>query len=225
MRSRYGSVGRMTDDPRTPAPRKRVRMSREDRFEQILEASTRLVARRGFFGVSLQDVADAVGITQPGLLHYVGSKEGLLRLIVEQRYDRRFDPDDFLASGEPGSRGPGGPSFPAYCRYLVAHNAREPELIRLYMVLGAEASSPDHPAHAYFDGRPDGVWELYSRTPWRIPPEVGPWSGLRDLVEHVIEAMDGIQVRAFRSPRIDMLEEWTRFEKLLFPSPVWDDYR
>ncbi|WOF21555.1 helix-turn-helix domain containing protein [Microbacterium betulae] len=213
------------DDPRIPAPRRRVRMSREDRFEQILEASTRLVARRGYFGLSLQDVADAVGVTQPGLLHYVGSKEGLLRLIVEQRYDRRFDPEDFVAAGAPGSRDPGGPSFPAYCRYLVASNAREPELVRLYMVLGAEASSPGHPAHAYFDTRPDAVWELYSRTPWRLPPEAGPWTGLRGLVEHVIEAMDGVQVRAFRSPRIDMVEEWARFEKLLFPSPVWDGYR
>ena len=35
-------------------------------------------------------------LTQPGLLHYVGSKDGLLRLLVEEGYDRRFDPEDYV---------------------------------------------------------------------------------------------------------------------------------
>jgi hypothetical protein len=58
-----------------------------------------------------------------------------------------------------------------------------------------------------------------------MPPEVGPFSGQRDLVEMVIEAMDGIQVRLFRRPAVDLRDEWARFERVLFPSPVWDGYR
>jgi AcrR family transcriptional regulator len=216
----------MDDDATlTAEPRKRTRLSREQRLSMILEVAARQVAARGYFGLSLQGVADEVGITQPGLLHYIGSKEGLLRLLVEQRYDRRYDPDVFLAAGAPGSDHPEGPSFPAYLRYLVASNAADPELIRLYMVLGTEASSPDHPAHAYFDGRPDHVWELYSQTDWRLPPTIGGWETMRDLVELAIEAMDGMQIRAFRSPPIDMVAEWAKFERVLFPSPLWDGYR
>lgn len=215
----------MTGTTTDSTPRRRVRLSREARIAQILEESTRLVSEHGFYGLSLQDVANAVGISQAGLLHYVGTKEGLLQLIVEQRYDRRFDPEAYIASGDPAATHPDGASFPGYCRFLVHNNAAEPQLVRLYMVLGAEAISPTHPAHEYFDARPDGTWDLYSRTTWRLPPEVGAWEDARDLVEMAIEAMDGVQLRSFRSPAVSMEEGWARFEKVLFPSPVWDGYR
>lgn len=206
-------------------PRKRVRLTPEQRIAQILEAGTRLVAQHGFYGVSLQDVAREVGITQAGLLHHVGSKEGLLELLVAQRYDRRGTPEDYLASGEASATHPGGPSLPGYFRYLVDRNAERPELMKLSMVLGAEAASPEHPAHEYFAVRPDAVWDLYRRTPWRLPPQVGPFDGLRDLVEMTIEAMDGVQVRSFRRPAVDIRDEWARFERVLYPAPVWDGYR
>ncbi len=192
---------------------------------QILAAATKLIAQHGFYGISLQDVANEVGITQAGLLHHVRSKDGLLELVVEQQYDRRGTPEDFIAGGEPGADHPDGPSFPAYCRYLVGFNAARPELIKLYMVLSTEAASEGHPAHDYFADRPDAVWELYQRTAWRLPPQVGPFAGQRDLVEMVIEAMDGIQIRLFRRPAIDLAAEWAKFEQVLFPSPVWDGYR
>ena len=204
---------------------RRVRLSREERLGQILAVGTRLVSEQGFYGLSLQEVAREVGITQAGLLHYVHTKEGLLQLLIEQRYDQRFDPQDFVATGDPDAVHPDGASFPAYCRYLVAHNAMDPQLIRLYMVLSAESLSPEHPAHEYFDARPDAVWELYSATRWRIPPEVGGWSQMRPLVEMTIAAMDGLQLRMFRSPAIDLATEWAGFERVLFPSPIWDEYR
>ncbi len=136
---RYGSP--VTSTPQTPGRPRRVRLSREERLAQIIEASTRLVSRQGFWGLSLQEVATEVGITQAGLLHYVHTKEGLLQLLIEQGYDRRFDPEDFIATGDAAATHPDGASFPAYCRYLVANNARDPQLIRLYMVLGAESMS------------------------------------------------------------------------------------
>ncbi|MFB9953819.1 TetR/AcrR family transcriptional regulator [Cellulomonas denverensis] len=215
----------MTSTPQTPGRPRRVRLSREERLAQIIEASTRLVSRQGFWGLSLQEVATEVGITQAGLLHYVHTKEGLLQLLIEQGYDRRFDPEDFIATGDAAATHPDGASFPAYCRYLVANNARDPQLIRLYMVLGAESMSPEHPAHAYFDARPDAVWQLYSATRWRIPPEIGGWPAMRELVELTIATMDGLQLRMFRSPAIDLPTEWSKAERVLFPSPVWDDYR
>ncbi|WP_235915344.1 TetR/AcrR family transcriptional regulator [Puerhibacterium puerhi] len=209
----------------TAAPRRRVRLSREERLGQIVAVASRLISERGFSSLSLQDVAREVGITQAGLLHYVGTKQGLLQLIVQQGYDQRFDPDDFVATGDPAAVHPDGVSFPAYLRYLVANNARDPQLVRLYVVLGAEAIAEDHPAHDYFDMRPEAVWELYSRTTWRLPPEVGGWDGMRDLVQMAIAAMDGLQLRLFRSPAIDLVAAWATFERVLFPSPVWDDHR
>src|ERR1700748_1482449 len=45
---------------------------------EIYEHATRLFAERGFAGTSLQDIADALGITRPALYYYVKSKDELL---------------------------------------------------------------------------------------------------------------------------------------------------
>ncbi|MCF2710536.1 TetR/AcrR family transcriptional regulator [Schaalia hyovaginalis] len=208
--------------------RPRVRMSAEQRREQIVEVATGLVARYGFTGLSLQDVADAVGITQAGLLHYIGNKNGLLRLLLFDRYDKQGTPQDFLDSGAPGAIHPEGMSLPAYFRFLTAFNEARPSLMELYMTLGAEATDPGHPVHDYFRTRPDAVWDYYSGFTWRLPPEIeaeGGWATMRPLIEMAIEAMDGAQIRFFREPAISLVEEWARWEALLFPSPLWDDYR
>lgn len=47
-----------------------------------MEEATRLFADRGFAGTSLQDIADATGLTRPALYHYFGSKEALLSKLV-----------------------------------------------------------------------------------------------------------------------------------------------
>jgi TetR/AcrR family transcriptional regulator len=46
-----------------------------------LAAATRLFASQGFDGTSLQDIADAVGVTKPAVLHHYPSKE-LIRQAV-----------------------------------------------------------------------------------------------------------------------------------------------
>ena len=173
-------------------------------------------------------MADAVGITQAGLLHYIGNKDGLVELLMSDRYDRQGTPQDFLDSGDPAAAHPEGMSLPAYFRYLVAYNEARPQLMGLYMTLGVEATDPDHPAYDYFIRRPDHVWEFYSTFTWRLPPrvvEAGGWPTMRPLVEMALEAMDGAQIRFFREPRVSLVEEWARWEAVLFPSPVWDGYR
>ncbi|CAM2749704.1 TetR/AcrR family transcriptional regulator [Actinomyces slackii] len=207
---------------------KRVRLSADERREQIVETATELVGRYGFNGLSLQAVADAVGITQAGLLHYIGNKDGLVTLLLSERYDRQGTPQDFLDSGDPAATNPEGMSLPAYFRYLVAFNEARPALMQLYLALGVEATDPDHPAYDYFIDRPDKVWEHYSRYTWRLPPEVieaGGWASMRPLVEMAIEAMDGAQIRFLREPPVSLSAEWARWEPILFPSPAWDGYR
>lgn len=214
----------------SPAPerKRRVRLTAQARREQIVDVATELVARHGFNGLSLQDVADGVGISQAGLLHYIGTKNGLIELLLENRYDAQGTPQDFLDSGDPAATHPDGMSLPAYLRYLVAFNESRPRLMELYMALGIEATDPEHPAHAYFVDRPDQVWEYYSRFTWRLPPsveEAGGWATMRPLIEMAIEAMDGAQIRATRLPPVALHEEWARWEQVLFPSPTWDGYR
>ena len=203
----------------------RVRKSPEERRREIMDAAVRLVGEKGYYGTSLKEIADAVGMSQPGLLHYIGTKEGLLSMMITDNYDAYGTPEDFMKSGLPGSD-PEAPLFPAYLRYLVRYNVQRRELLRLYMVLESEAYSPEHPLHEYFENRPAAVWDHYSEYPWRIPPELGEWDEfMKPVVRQCIEAMDGIQVRWLRNPPVDLYDEWLVFERMIFPSPLWDNYR
>ncbi len=49
----------------------------------VLAAATRLFAARGFDGTALQDVASAVGVSKPAVLHHFPSKEALRLAVLE----------------------------------------------------------------------------------------------------------------------------------------------
>lgn len=211
--------------PNKTGTSKRIRKAPEERRREIVDAAVRLIGEKGYYGTSLREIADAVGMSQPGLLHYAGTKEGLLSMLVTDAYDATGTINDFIATGLPGSD-PDNLFFPAYLRYLVRHNAQRVELMRLYMILETEAFSPDHPLHEYFDDRPNRTWHYYSSYQWRIPPQMGQWSeSMRPVVRQCIEAMDGVQLRFMRRPPIDLVDEWITFERMIFPSPMWDQYR
>lgn len=50
----------------------------------ILDRAAALFARQGFAKTSVQDIADAVGLSKAGLLHHYPSKDALYRSVLEQ---------------------------------------------------------------------------------------------------------------------------------------------
>ena len=60
----------------------------EDTREQLLESATRLFAARGFYGASLANIADELGLTKQALLHHFGRKEKLYAEILSRISDR-----------------------------------------------------------------------------------------------------------------------------------------
>lgn len=50
----------------------------------MLEAAAELFAERGYVGTNLRDVADALGMSRPGLYYHFPSKEKLLEAIIEE---------------------------------------------------------------------------------------------------------------------------------------------
>ena len=112
---------------------------------EILDAALDVFAQSGYRSGSLRDVAAQVGISEAGVLHHFPSKSALLTAVLEHRDELArdavsFDPDDGLATL-------------ADLVALARHNAATPGVVELYCTLSAEATSPDHPAHAYFVDR------------------------------------------------------------------------
>jgi AcrR family transcriptional regulator len=58
--------------------------------EEILGAAIRLFTRKGYVNTSMDDIAEAVGLTKGGLYHYVGKKEDLLTDIHDEFFDAFF---------------------------------------------------------------------------------------------------------------------------------------
>ena len=57
------------------------------RHQEILETAAQLICRNGYEGCSMQQIADACGLTKAGLYHHVRSKEHLLLEIMSYGMD------------------------------------------------------------------------------------------------------------------------------------------
>jgi AcrR family transcriptional regulator len=174
--------------------RKRVRLTADVRRAQLVDEATALIARIGYHRFSIKALAEATGLTRAGVLHHVGSKEQLLLDVLALRDER----DSAVTGSTPRD----------VLDQVVRRNIAQPEIVRLYTVLAAEALDPAHPAHGYFTNR------LHEAT-----AEMADLVGGREVAVEVYAFMDGIQLNWLRDPTIDMWEQWTIFADRLFGEP------
>jgi TetR/AcrR family transcriptional regulator len=59
------------------------RSSETDVRAETIAAATRLFAAHGFEGTALQDIADAVGVSKPAILHHFPSKEHVRQAVLD----------------------------------------------------------------------------------------------------------------------------------------------
>ena len=69
--------------PSVPAAPRR-RRSAEDAKRAILDAAEARFAARGPAGIRLQEIAADVGVSHPAILHHFGSREDLMRAVIER---------------------------------------------------------------------------------------------------------------------------------------------
>ncbi len=86
--------------------------------EEILTTALDLVAAQGFRRTSIKDIADAVGLTQAGLLHYFDSKDELWVAILRRRDEVDLAQD--WHADDPG----------ALLSAIVRHNTEVPDSCR-----------------------------------------------------------------------------------------------
>jgi AcrR family transcriptional regulator len=58
-----------------------------ERLRLILERAARVICQRGFEATSMQEIADACGLTKAGLYHHIKTKEALLLAIMHYGMD------------------------------------------------------------------------------------------------------------------------------------------
>ena len=144
----------------------------------------------------MRELADAVGLSQAGLLHYFSSKEELFTAILRKR-----DEVDFATYVAEAGR-----SAEAFFA-VIAHNAEVPGLVRLYAQLSVEAVEADHPAHAYFVERSERFRNAFADL-IRAEQAAGHTDAELDPVLAgglFLAAADGLQTQWLLDPTIDMV--------------------
>jgi AcrR family transcriptional regulator len=130
-----------------------------DRRAEIVAAALEVFAERGYRGGSLAAVAERVGLTQQGVLHYFPNKDALLTDVLRLR--DALDGQDLPGDGGGPDPGPpdrvspdrAGPDGLAGVEALVARNSTRPGLVQCFTVLAAESVTDQHPAHDFFAHR------------------------------------------------------------------------
>lgn len=95
--------------------------------QKFVDAALDLFSERGFYGVSLADVANEVGLTKQSVLHHFNSKEALYREVLRQ-LSERFQAIVDAVKTEPVG---GEQRFEIYLGKLHAHMQAEPRDARL----------------------------------------------------------------------------------------------
>ncbi|MCS5720151.1 TetR/AcrR family transcriptional regulator [Herbiconiux sp. CPCC 205763] len=114
-----------------------------ERRRSIIDAAHAVFAERGYNAGSFQAVADRVGMSQTGLLHYFPAKSDLLLAVLQRR-------DEVSTAAVDPTAG-----FAESVLLKARANERIPGVIQLYAVLSGESTTEGHPARAYFTTRFD----------------------------------------------------------------------
>ncbi|MFI6947958.1 TetR/AcrR family transcriptional regulator [Streptomyces sp. NPDC050422] len=156
---------------------------------EILDQAMSMFGEVGYRGASLRVIATRCGISHPGLLHHFPTKGSLLLAVLEHRdeVDGRW-----LSVG-----GPTGVDRLRRLIGLAALNAERRGIVELFTVLAAEATSADHPAHAYFVERyRDSVMTTaVSYTEARDAGALRDGIAPGEAAQQLIALMDGLQTQ------------------------------
>ena len=164
----------------------------------ILDTAVAVFAETGYRAASVREIAARCGLTHPALLYHFPTKAALLMAVLARR-------DSLDAPGD-GFETLSGDALLAHLVQTARRNAAAPGIVELYATLAAEATSPSHPAHAFFVARYTSLVGTIARAyrelagAGRLAPGLDPDLAARRLVA----VMDGLQVQWLLDPSVDM---------------------
>jgi AcrR family transcriptional regulator len=174
------------------------------RRREILEAALALIAERGYSASSLQEIADAVGISKAGVLHYFDSREALIAAVLEERdAHSAADYRQALPDADPTD-------MVGMLLRASAHNAETPGLVALYSRLVVDAAGPEHPAHAYIADRYARVVGAVADQVRALDVELPAGMDADSFARIAVAVSDGLQLQWSYRPEIDMRDALER---------------
>ncbi|OKH90887.1 TetR/AcrR family transcriptional regulator [Streptomyces uncialis] len=185
------------------APRTR----KDARRAEIVRAALEAIAERGYRGASLASVAERVGLTQQGLLHYFPTKDDLLVAVLAER--------------DQWDSAPGSGWRADLLAALVEYNVMRPGVVQTFSALLGESVTEDHPARPYFTLRYTRVRAEMARSlrgeyGERLPSGLTP----EQAAPLLVAVMDGLQYQWLLDPEaVDMAEAFRAFLTLLGTEP------
>ncbi|WP_330296260.1 TetR/AcrR family transcriptional regulator [Streptomyces sp. NBC_00503] len=190
-----------------------ARARSEERRAEIVRAAVEVIAERGYRGASLGSVAERVGLTQQGLLHYFPTKEALLVAVLQER-------DRWDTGG--GSRPAAGEWRLDLLASLVDYNSMRPGIVQTFSALLGESVTDGHPAREFFTERYAQVrsemtavlrGEYGERLPSGLTPE--------QVAPLLVAVLDGLQYQWLLDPEsVDMPGAFRSFLTLLQGPPA-----
>ena len=122
---------------RAASRRTPTRIQRE-KTETILAAALDVFATHGFRGATLDQIAEAAGLSKPNLLYWFASKEDIHRMLLERLLDTWLDP--LRRSTPPATRWPKSSPTSAASSRWPATLPRESRLFAGEILQGAPTS-------------------------------------------------------------------------------------
>jgi len=178
------------------------------RRQQILDASLDLFAANGIRSTSLATIADAVGLTEAGVLHHFPSKDALVLAVLAHRDSA--DPDAEADVAQAGSGLESLRRIPRLAQVLLDR----PVLMRFDSVVGGESIAEGGAVLDYFRDRMrhirhalcgmlnDGIHRGELRKDMDV----------EGVATEIVAFMDGIQTQWLLDPRrIDLVKAYHRY--------------
>lgn len=167
--------------------------------EEILQRALEVIAREGYRGASVKEIADSVGLSQAGLLHYFDSKEELFTEVLRKRDE--LDVVNFVPE-------PLNPAVDVRGGYvsIIRHNSEVPGLVQLFSRLSVDAADPAHAAHGYFVERGAMMRETFAQAlaARQATGEMTTRVDAETLARIFQAVADGLQLQWMQDPSIDM---------------------
>lgn len=109
------------NDAHQTASRRRGRLTGGERRRQLFDVALRLFAERGFEATTMDEIAEAAGVTKPLLYQHFSSKRALYLELVDSVAEELLAEIGTATAAAPGPREQVEDGFAAYFRMLVAH--------------------------------------------------------------------------------------------------------